>query len=82
MNGQNLTQPNILVQPKIQGNKIILEIPRKILEKIFFLTKEKEQQTTRSYLKKYKGILENRITIDPLEYEKNIRSEWDRNLDQ
>lgn len=31
----------ILVQPKIQGDKIVLEIPRKILESILILPKEK-----------------------------------------
>ncbi|MBI4653287.1 hypothetical protein HY750_03480 [Candidatus Kuenenbacteria bacterium] len=70
----------ILVQPKIQGDKIILEIPRRILEYILVLPKEKKQSTTRSYLKQYKGILKNRITIDPLKYEKKIRAEWDRKL--
>ena len=67
----------ILIQPKIQGDKIMIEIPKKILEKLLILPKEKKTPASRSYLKQYKGILKNRITIDPLKYERKIRAEWD-----
>lgn len=67
----------ILVQPKIQGDKIMIEIPKKILERLLILPKEKKASASRSYLKQYKGILKNRITIDPLKYERKIRAEWD-----
>jgi len=67
----------ILVQPKIQGDKITIEISKKILEGILILSKNKKKPVSRAYLKRYKGILKNRITIDPLKYQKKIRAEWD-----
>ena len=72
---------SILIQPKIQGDSVTIEIPRKILEGLLALSRQKKQTTARTYLKQYKGLLKNRITIDPLKYERKIRAEWDRDLD-
>ena len=71
----------ILIQPKIQGDKVILEIPKKILEYILILPLQKKQLASRTYLKQYRGILKNKIVTDPLKYEKKIRAEWNRELD-
>jgi len=71
----------ILVQPKVQGDKIVLEIPRKILEGILSLSQVKTKTNSRKHLEKYRGCLKNKILIDPLEYERKIRAEWDRDLE-
>jgi len=74
----------ILVQPKIQGDKIVLEIPRKILEKVlnYKIKRQPKPQKRTDWLeiKKLRGVWKN-MKIDPMEYEKKIRAEWDRKLD-
>lgn len=74
----------ILVQPKIQGDKIILEIPKKILEGILWYKKIEQPQvkkrTNWTVIESLYGIWKNK-DIDPMEYERDIRAEWDRKLD-
>ena len=73
----------IVIQPKIQGDKVVLEIPRKTLQGFLDLSlvRKKVDSDSRQYLEKYKGCLKNKILIDPLEYERKIRAEWDRDLE-
>ncbi|MEK7167261.1 MAG: hypothetical protein AAB732_02525 [Patescibacteria group bacterium] len=74
----------ILVQPKIYEDKIVLEIPKKILEGIlnYQIKRQSKIFKTTNWLeiRKLKGVWKN-ARINPLKYEKNIRVEWDRKLD-
>jgi len=71
----------ILVQPKIQGDKITIEIPKKILEGLLIHKKKKihiaPKRTNWAEIRKLRGAWKN-MKIDPLEYERKIRAEWDR----
>ncbi|MCG2687153.1 hypothetical protein L6278_03425 [Candidatus Parcubacteria bacterium] len=74
----------ILIQPKIQGDKVVLEIPRKILEGILRHKTTRDTQVKRktnwNEIKKLRGAWKG-MDIDPMEYQLKIRSEWDRKLD-
>jgi len=74
----------ILVQPKVQGDKIVLEIPRKILEGIlnYKIKSQPKIQKRANWMeiRKLMGVWKN-MKIDPMKYERNIRAEWDRKLD-
>ncbi len=57
---------------------MIIEIPLKILERVLLLNKNKESMPiSRKHIEKYYGMLKDKITIDPLEYQNKIRYEWD-----
>ncbi|MCK5510722.1 hypothetical protein KAI65_04255 [Candidatus Parcubacteria bacterium] len=71
----------ILVQPKVQGDKITIEISKKILEKLLGYKKKNiyitQKKTNWTEIKKLKGAWKN-MKIDPLKYENKIRNEWNR----
>lgn len=75
----------ILVQPKIQGDKITIEIPKKILEGLLGYKKKEIhitlKKTNWAEIKELRGVWKN-MKINPLKYERKIRAEWNREWDK
>ncbi|MFH1457158.1 MAG: hypothetical protein ABIF17_03560 [Patescibacteria group bacterium] len=71
----------ILIQPKIQNGNVVLKIPKKVLERILDLSLVRNKMGSRKYLEKYRGCLKDKTLMDPLEYERKIRAEWNRDLE-
>lgn len=81
----------ISVQPKIltQDGKITIEIPKIEIPKMVLegllghkigAAPQAKKRTNWSEIKKLRGAWKN-MKIDPMEYQKKIRAEWDRELD-
>jgi len=60
-----------------QGDKITIEIPTRLLEELLAARKgAATAPRVRAHLSQYRGALKGKITVDPAEYERRVRSEW------
>ena len=57
-----------------KGERIKAIVPLDLLEKVLPKKKSKSKILTREKIKKYSGSI--KLKIDPLKYQKEIRSEW------
>jgi len=76
------TQLNFLVKQVLQGEEVIITDENGFHFKLISLLphdviQPKKQKSTENIFKKTAGILAHQ-KIDPLEWQRNIRNEWDR----
>ncbi len=64
----------------VSGGAITIEIPTEMIKRALETAEQDQSQSNgapRAYLRKYRGALEDALHIDPSDYQRQVRAEWD-----